>query len=127
MTEQEMRLVLRMALIEANKLNMANALAELKSLKEVCHFFSVASQPSNKNPIPCRTENCKNVFFFVQAEEQKIREEREKADAERRELATAARVQQEETGGEHNKGFLIFVCSVNYFQCIVPLACTINF
>ena len=26
-----------MALIEANKLNMANALAELKALKEVCH------------------------------------------------------------------------------------------
>ena len=28
-----------MALIEANKLNMANALSELKALKEVCHSF----------------------------------------------------------------------------------------
>ena len=46
--------------------------------------------------------------FFVQAEEQKIREEREKAEAERREVATAAEILHEEAGREHNKGFLFF-------------------
>ena len=97
-----------MALIEANKLNMANALAQLKSLKEVCLSFSYPfPNLSNENPIPYKTENHKNVLFG-QAEEQKIRQEREKADAERRELTTTAEVLQEETGGEYNKGFLFF-------------------
>ena len=38
-----------MALIEANKLNMANALAELRAFKEVCHSFRY---PPNKNHNP---------------------------------------------------------------------------
>ena len=54
--------------------------------------------------------------FFVQAEEQKVREEREKAEAERREVATVGEILHEETGGEHNKGFLFLICSLNYFQ-----------
>ena len=61
--------------------------------------------------------------FFVQAEEQKIREEREKAEAERREVATAAEILYEEAGGEHNKGFLFF----GLFSKLFSLAFAINF
>ena len=46
------------------------------------------------------------VFLNLQAEEQKIREEREKAEAERKEkeLADVVEQQQEETNTEGSKG-----------------------